>query len=78
MQLRDYIKAYTTQKELAKELGVHQQTISHWVTGRRQVTVTLVLEIERLTGNRVTRHELRPDIYPIERPRRARDNGEAA
>jgi DNA-binding transcriptional regulator YdaS (Cro superfamily) len=25
-----------------------------------------VLQVERLVGGKVTRHELRPDLYPVE------------
>lgn len=50
---------------LGAELGIRGQAISQW----RQAPVTRVLEIERLTG--ISRHKLRPDIYPIGRPPRA-------
>ena len=39
------------------------QAVQKWcATGK--VPVSRVLGIEALTGGRVTRHELRPDIYP--------------
>jgi DNA-binding transcriptional regulator YdaS (Cro superfamily) len=41
-------------------LGISGQAISQW----RQAPAVRVLEIERLTG--VSRHDLRPDIYPRE------------
>lgn len=44
--------------KLAALLGVTSQAISQW--GRPPVT--RVLEIERVTG--ISRHKLRPDIYP--------------
>ena len=40
---------------------ITSQAISQW----RRVPVERVLEVERATG--VSRHELRPDIYPDER-----------
>lgn len=46
-------------RQLAKRLGISAQAISQW----RRVPVERVLEVERLTG--VSRHELRPDIYPL-------------
>jgi len=46
---------------LAKLLGrITPQAISQW----RRVPAERVLDVERVTG--VGRHELRPDIYPIE------------
>lgn len=45
-------------RQLALKLGVSAQAISQW----RQVPVSRVLDVERITG--VPREELRPDIYP--------------
>ena len=50
---------------LGAELGIRSQAISQW----DRAPVNRVLEIERITG--VSRHKLRPDIYPIGRPPRA-------
>lgn len=48
------------QAELAKLLGVTAQAISQW----DEVPPLRVLAVEAATG--VSRHELRPDLYPIE------------
>ena len=48
---------------IAQELGVHKSTVLRWEQGR--VPPARVLELERITG--ASRHELRPDIYPIEK-----------
>lgn len=54
-----------SQMELARICGVRQQTVSYWLnTGR--VPPKRVIQIERSTNRVVKRHELRPDIYPIE------------
>jgi DNA-binding transcriptional regulator YdaS (Cro superfamily) len=45
---------------LAEGLGVSRQAIYQWRDKR--VPAERVLQIEKLTG--VTRHELRPDLYP--------------
>lgn len=51
--------------ELAERLGVTPMSISHWY--RRGLPVERAVEIEEATGRRVTRQELRPDIFgPID------------
>lgn len=60
--------------KLAALLGVAPQAISQW----RQPPATRVLAIERVTG--VSRHDLRPDLYPLESPspkRRAKQRAPA-
>ncbi len=47
---------------LHKALNVSKQTIYNWRDNGRVADPTKVLEIERRFG--VSRHELRPDIYP--------------
>jgi DNA-binding transcriptional regulator YdaS (Cro superfamily) len=37
----------------------------NWINRDRKVPAEFVLAIERATGGRVTRHQLRPDIYPF-------------
>lgn len=54
------------QTELAKLLGVRQSHISNWKNRNKRIPAGRVLEIERVTG--VSRHELRPDLYPVESP----------
>ena len=54
-----------SQKGVADLVGVSPQAITKWINGR--IPAERVLEIERLTG--VSRHELRPDLYPREKPR---------
>ena len=59
--LKDAIEAANGLTGLARALGgVTPQAICQW-----RVTPALrVLEVERVTG--VSRHRLRPDLYPIE------------
>lgn len=61
------------QSALARQLSldpteaITPQAVSLWCrTGR--VPAERVLDIERLTEGRVTRHELRPDLYPVDMP----------
>jgi len=52
-----------SQAELARLLGVSSQAINKMLTAKR-VPAERVLKIEEVTG--VSRHELRPDLYPAE------------
>lgn len=49
--------------ELGRQLGITPQAVGNWHM-RGRVPAERVLQIEQLTG--VSRHSLRPDIYPIE------------
>lgn len=48
--------------ELAKKLGVKRQAFYQWP----KVPSERVLQIEAATGGEITRHDLRPDLYPLE------------
>ncbi|MFC7399567.1 helix-turn-helix domain-containing protein [Chelatococcus sp. GCM10030263] len=53
------------QTALADILGVRQSTLNYWLTGaKRGVPGHYVLPIEAATYGAVSRHQLRPDIYP--------------
>lgn len=48
---------------LAVCIGVTRPAVAQW----RRVPATRVLAVEKATGGQVSRHELRPDLYPVER-----------
>jgi DNA-binding transcriptional regulator YdaS (Cro superfamily) len=48
------------QAELARLIGITAQAISQW----DEVPPLRVLAVERISG--VSRHDLRPDLYPLE------------
>ena len=52
-----------SQSELARMVGVTPQAVQQWEAANR-VSVRKVLEVEKVTG--ISRHDLRPDIYPLE------------
>jgi TorA maturation chaperone TorD len=52
------------QAQLARLLGVSQPNVWHWLHKAERVPGEYVLKIEAATGGRVSRHELRPDLYP--------------
>lgn len=58
--------------QMARDLDVPQSTMWRWINQTKQLPAEFVLQAERLYG--VSRHFLRPDIYPIEQqqpPRRS-------
>ncbi|MDT8758256.1 helix-turn-helix domain-containing protein [Sphingomonas psychrotolerans] len=59
--------AYGTQSAMGDALGVSQPTIWRWLKQSRQLPAEYVLRVEADTG--ISRHHLRPDIYPPESPR---------
>lgn len=53
------------QAKFARRIGVTAQAVSQW----DEVPPLRVLAVERVSG--VSRHELRPDLYPVEEDARA-------
>lgn len=51
-----------SQSELARRIGVRQGYVWKWLRSGR-IPAERVIAIEAATG--ISRHELRPDIYPI-------------
>lgn len=59
------IKIAGGQAKLARLIGVSQGRMQNWVTRDQTAPAAeKVIDIEKATG--VSRHELRPDIYPKE------------
>lgn len=56
-----------SQAALAKALNVKPQHVWNWLNRDKKVPAEQVLAIEAATSGKVTRHELRPDLYPEER-----------
>jgi len=58
--LKEALKAVGGQQALASLIGITAQAISQW----DEVPPLRVLAVERASG--VSRHDLRPDLYPLE------------
>lgn len=59
---QDFIKTHGL-KKVATDIGIRYQSIQDWNrTGR--IPAERVIAVERVTG--ISRHDLRPDIYPNE------------
>lgn len=52
------------QTQLARLLGVKQANVWHWLNKADRVPGEYVIAIEKATGGEITRHDLRPDLYP--------------
>lgn len=63
MDLSAFVEKHGGQTEVAKLLGVSQGLVWQWLCGRTRVTAERAIEIEKKTGDQVTRHDLRPDIF---------------
>jgi DNA-binding transcriptional regulator YdaS (Cro superfamily) len=60
---RAFDKAERNQSAFAAAIGTSQQRISYLIRKERPCPADLVLKIEAAYG--VSRHELRPDLYPV-------------
>jgi DNA-binding transcriptional regulator YdaS (Cro superfamily) len=71
MDLREFIKSYPRAKRMsvrrmiADAHGVAEVTVRAWANGNRNhpYKLSAVRTTESVTGGRVTRHDLRPDIF---------------
>lgn len=62
-----------SQSELARLLRVRQSTVWTWLNVTKDVPAEVCAKVEFVTGGRVTRGDLRPDLWP-----RADQNSTAA
>ena len=62
--LKSAIAAAGGTTALARVAGVAPPTIHVWLRSTGRIPASRVLAIEAATG--ISRHELRPDIYPVE------------
>lgn len=62
--LKEAIRRAEGQNGLARLLGISQPRVHYWLHKGGKLPAEYVLRVEELTG--VSRHELRPDIYPRE------------
>ena len=61
---REAVEAVGSQSAMGRLLGVSQAAVWRWIRGSKAVPPEHVLTIEAATG--ISKHKLRPDIYPIE------------
>lgn len=58
------VRVAKSQSAFGRLIGKPQSTISFWLSQRRALPGDYVLTVERQTG--ISRHDLRPDLYPRE------------
>ncbi len=56
-----------SQSAFGRIVGKRQSVIHDWLREERSLPAELVFAVEAATG--ISRHELRPDLYPIEETR---------
>ncbi|GGB21341.1 hypothetical protein GCM10011380_08630 [Sphingomonas metalli] len=62
--LLEAVRIAGSQSALARLLKVTQRAVWRWVSEGKHLPAEHVLHVERETG--VSRHVLRPDLYPLE------------
>jgi DNA-binding transcriptional regulator YdaS (Cro superfamily) len=66
-QFRDHIRRAIelvgSQRALAEQIGLSQQGISYLLNEAPQVSAEIAIAIHRATGGKVSKEELRPDIF---------------
>lgn len=55
-----------SQSALARACGKKQAHVWWWLNRSKRVPAEHVIAVERATEGKITRSDLRPDIYPIE------------
>ena len=77
--LSDAVERAGSQSALARICGVSQTSVWKWLQSSKRIPAEYVLRVEAATG--ISRHHLRPDIYPVELPQPGRfygiDTGES-
>lgn len=53
-----------TEAALADAVGVKQPSVNYILKSGKRVPAEWCLPIERATEGKITRHQLRPDLYP--------------
>lgn len=65
MTLSDFFKTQGigSQIKMSEALGIAAPYLSMYATGKRQVPVIVCVDIERYTGGKVSRRDLRPNDF---------------
>jgi DNA-binding transcriptional regulator YdaS (Cro superfamily) len=69
LPLKAAIDELGSQLALAELVGVKQPAVSKWLAKGAPLPAEYVLKVESRTG--ISRHDIRPDLYPRESPQAA-------
>lgn len=64
--LRQAKEILGSETAVAEAVGKKQQTVNEVMRAGRPAPATWCIPLEQATGGQVTRHQLRPDLYPSE------------
>ena len=62
--LQEAVRIAGGQTALAEKIGKKQGHVWHWLNESKKAPAEAVLAIEAAIEGQITRHQLRPDIYP--------------
>lgn len=54
------------QSALARAMGLRQCHVWSWLKRNKRVPASQVIKLEKAVNGIVTRHDLRPDLYPLD------------
>jgi DNA-binding transcriptional regulator YdaS (Cro superfamily) len=63
MMLSEFVSAWGSQSQLARQLQIAPQLVGQWAKGKRPVPISRCLPIEKATEGQVSRRDLRPDDW---------------
>ena len=64
--LQKAISILGSQSALARAINTNQQNVWHWLNVSKEVPPKYAIPIEQATDGQVTRHDISPEIYPLE------------
>lgn len=64
--VRRAVEIAGTEQKLAAAIGISQPSVNHLCRNAKSIRPEIAIAIEKATGGKVTRSDLRPDIWPAE------------
>jgi DNA-binding transcriptional regulator YdaS (Cro superfamily) len=58
------VSEFSTKAEFCRAVGMKEQFLTNILNGTKKISPRYALAIENVTDKRITRQQLRPDIYP--------------
>jgi DNA-binding transcriptional regulator YdaS (Cro superfamily) len=63
MKLKEYLQQHGSIEAMSKTLGISRTWLSLVVNGHQPPSAVLAIKIEAATKGKITREQLRPDLY---------------